>query len=91
MATRCVKCVVSGRVQGVFYRASTVRRAEELGLHGWVRNLPDGKVELVAAGEPQSIMNLVSWLWQGPLRAEVSAVAVEECDLEVDAEFSVIA
>jgi acylphosphatase len=70
--------VVEGRVQGVFYRASTAELAESLGLHGTVRNLDDGNVELVVAGDDQAVRKLVAWLWQGPPGAEVRAVSVEE-------------
>ncbi len=67
---------VTGRVQGVFYRASTQARAQELGLSGWVRNCPDGSVELEASGDAEALQQLEAWLWQGPERAQVSAVEV---------------
>jgi acylphosphatase len=78
MPETAVKFTVSGRVQGVFYRAATAERAAELGLRGWVRNLADGRVELVAAGEPEAIEALAAWLWQGPPDASVAAVTLEE-------------
>lgn len=65
---------VTGRVQGVFYRASTQARAQELGLTGWVRNCADGSVELEASGDAEALRQLEGWLWQGPERAQVSAV-----------------
>ena len=67
---------VTGRVQGVFYRASTQARAQELGLTGWVRNCSDGSVELEASGDAEALRQLEAWLWQGPERAQVSAVDV---------------
>ena len=67
---------VTGRVQGVFYRASTQARAQALGLAGWVRNCPDGSVELEASGDAEALQQLEAWLWQGPERAQVSAVEV---------------
>jgi len=90
MARTAVKCTVAGRVQGVFYRASAAERAGALGLDGWVRNLPDGRVELVAAGEPEAIEQLAAWLWQGPPLAEVMAVAVEKWPGEIEPGFSVV-
>jgi len=84
-----LKCTVTGRVQGVFYRASTAARAGDLGIDGWVRNLPDGRVELVASADPASIEALVAWLWQGPGAARVSGVAVEEWDGDVGEGFVV--
>jgi acylphosphatase len=68
--------LVSGRVQGVFFRASTQERARDLGLKGWVRNLPDGRVEVMAAGSPGALQQLENWLWQGPDRADVDEVEV---------------
>jgi acylphosphatase len=68
---------ISGRVQGVGFRAHTQREAERLGVNGWVRNLPDGRVELVAEGEPAPVDQLVNWCQSGPNRARVSDVRVE--------------
>ncbi|MGE0372536.1 MAG: acylphosphatase [Gammaproteobacteria bacterium] len=70
----CIRCLVSGRVQGVYYRAATRRQAQALGLTGWVCNLPDGRVELVAMGDEDLLRELRDWLWQGPPRAGVVAV-----------------
>lgn len=71
-------CYVSGRVQGVFYRASTLRQAVELGVTGHARNLPDGRVEVLACGEPEAVEQLCEWLWEGPPSARVADVVVEE-------------
>lgn len=68
--------LVSGRVQGVFYRASTRSEALRLGLSGHARNLPDGRVEVLAVGEAIAIDALARWLWQGPPAAEVKHVEV---------------
>ena len=73
-----IRCVVSGRVQGVYYRAATVERASRLALRGWVRNLPDGRVEAVAAGPVEALTELASWRWEGPPAARVDSVQVEE-------------
>jgi len=69
---------VVGRVQGVYYRAATAEQATRLQLDGWVKNLPDGSVEVVAAGDAAAIAELARWLWSGPPAARVSAVHVEE-------------
>jgi acylphosphatase len=84
-----VRCIVAGRVQGVYYRAATVEEAARLGLDGWVKNLPDGRVEVVAAGEPAAIAALVRWLWQGPPAARVAAVHIEEWASSVPRGFAV--
>jgi acylphosphatase len=73
----CRRFVVRGRVQGVFYRASTQQAAQRLGLTGWVRNRADGCVELVASGEDARLDELEKWLWQGPPNARVENVTAE--------------
>jgi acylphosphatase len=65
---------VSGRVQGVFFRASTRSRARELGLTGWALNRTDGTVEVLVCGEPSAVDRLCDWLWQGPDAARVDRV-----------------
>lgn len=77
---RCRYFRVSGRVQGVFYRASAQQRARELGLSGWVRNTEDGGVELVACGGDAPLRDLEAWLWQGPPAAQVESVAISEVE-----------
>lgn len=68
---------VSGRVQGVFYRAETIREAKRIGgLTGWARNLPDGRVEVICEGDKGNVEKLISWLWQGPEYAQVTDVEV---------------
>lgn len=74
------RCFVSGRVQGVFFRASTRQRALELGCHGHVRNLEDGRVEVLIVGESAAVEALIGWLWQGPPAAQVSNVEVHDVD-----------
>ncbi|UGB38845.1 acylphosphatase [Frateuria soli] len=66
--------LVSGRVQGVFYRASTRDQARRLGLTGHACNLPDGCVEVLAYGPAEALDALERWLWQGPPAAEVRSV-----------------
>ncbi len=70
--------MVSGRVQGVFFRDSTRRRAEAAGLTGWVANRADGAVEAVFEGEPDAVDEMVEFCRRGPSRAEVASVEVEE-------------
>ncbi len=74
----CKKCLVSGRVQGVFYRGTAAQRARELGVRGYARNLPDGRVEVLACGEEEAVQTFVSWLWIGPSAAKVTAVEVAD-------------
>ena len=90
VAQRAIRCVVSGRVQGVYYRAATAERAAELGLTGWVKNLPDGRVEAVARGPLDALVELAAWLWQGPPAARVASVLVEEWTEAVPDRFDVL-
>jgi len=83
VAVKAVRYLVSGRVQGVFYRGSTAQQARRLGLAGWAKNLPDGRVEVVAAGDPASLSALAEWLWQGPPAAAVREVLTEEWTADV--------
>jgi acylphosphatase len=75
---RRIRAIVSGRVQGVSYRATTAAEARKLGLVGWVRNLTDGTVELEAEGPDDAIGKLVAWCEVGPPAAVVTGVVVEE-------------
>lgn len=74
---RCVRCIVSGLVQGVWFRATTQRQANHLGLTGKALNLPDGRVEVVACGDADKLDVLQDWLWQGPDLAQVTDVRCE--------------
>lgn len=69
--------LISGRVQGVNYRRDTRRTAMSLGLTGWVRNLPDRRVEVVAEGEEDRIEELIRWCWNGPALAIVRGIEVQ--------------
>ncbi|MDE2195880.1 MAG: acylphosphatase [Gammaproteobacteria bacterium] len=85
----CKHCFVSGRVQGVAFRAGAVRRARALAITGYAKNLPDGRVEILACGEPAAVDSLCGWLWQGPPLAKVSDVVVREVECaEIPGEFS---
>ncbi len=74
MAVKGLHAFVSGRVQGVGYRAFTKSTAEKLGLRGFVRNLPDGRVEVYAEGEEENLKKLLSKLYEGPFFAKVTDV-----------------
>ena len=74
--------IISGRVQGVFFRATTKSKAIELGISGWVSNLPDGRVEVFAYAEPTQLSELEGWLWKGPSAAQVTDVLSSEIPWE---------
>jgi acylphosphatase len=73
---------VSGRVQGVAFRASALHEARRLGVTGWVRNLPNGDVEALACGDAAALEALERWLWQGPRAARVAAVIAADAPLQ---------
>jgi len=81
-----VRALISGRVQGVWFRASTLEKAVEYGVHGTVRNMVDGRVELVAEGEDDRVDRLLAWAGNGPPMAAVDRVDVET--LAPDGEFT---
>ena len=76
----CRRSFVSGRVQGVYFRGSCVRRAETLGIRGFARNLPDGRVEVLACGAPAAVEAFLAWLWEGSPMSKVAAVETTEAD-----------
>jgi acylphosphatase len=82
--------LVSGKVQGVFYRASTRNEALRLGLNGYAANLSDGRVEVVVIGHVEALAELEQWLWQGPPAARVDVVVRSEHYELVDDGFVVI-
>ena len=73
----CLHCLISGRVQGVFFRASTRSAAQRLGIDGWARNLPDGRVEVLACGPAEAVSRLRDWLRHGPPGARVTDLECE--------------
>ena len=89
MARQCMHAFVSGRVQGVSFRQNTAEQAERLELAGWVRNLDDGRVEVLFEGEAAAVSELSAWLEQGPLRAEVTALELQPQALQGIAGFVV--
>jgi len=80
--------VITGRVQGVAYRASMARQADALGVNGWVRNRSDGCVEAMVAGTPEQLANIMNWARRGPPGAQVEHVAVELGGAHLATEFS---
>ena len=78
--TARAQVLVTGRVQGVFFRQSTVEMAQGLGLSGWVRNLADGRVQALFEGESTAVEQALAWCRQGPPRARVDELAVEWLD-----------
>lgn len=83
-----IHCYISGKVQGVWYRASTQKQAQQWQLTGWARNLPDGRVEVLACGERADLARLHAWLKQGPALAEVTEVTYEELPWQDIPDFS---
>lgn len=75
-----IEFFVTGRVQGVFFRQSTTTKATQLGLVGWVQNLPDGRVQGQAQGADAAIEQLQNWLRQGPPQARVDDLQVQQLD-----------
>jgi acylphosphatase len=87
---RRVRAIVTGRVQGVSFRASTASEARRLGLVGWVRNRSDGSVELEAQGDDSRVGELLAWCAHGPPAARVTHVAIDElAPAEGESKFSV--
>jgi acylphosphatase len=75
---RRVRVRIDGRVQGVFFRATCRRLADDLGVAGWIRNAPDGAVEAAFEGEDASVQQLLEWCGHGPSGAHVGSVEVTE-------------
>ncbi len=87
--SRAVRIRISGRVQGVGFRAWALHRATELDLHGWVRNLTDGRVEILLSGAEPAITTLIDLCWSGPSASAVTDVVVSEATGIVPQRFDV--
>ena len=74
MSQFALHAYISGTVQGVFFRNSTQKKAIELGVTGWIKNCPDGRVELLATGETDNVSGLLAWCWQGPPASNVTDI-----------------
>jgi acylphosphatase len=84
----CCKCIVTGRVQGVYFRASTRAQAQQLGITGYASNLPDGSVEVLACGTETAVTALQQWLWQGPPASKVTSVECEAVTVDPPKKFT---
>lgn len=89
MAKLCLHGYVSGRVQGVGFRQSTAAEAARLGLSGWVRNLGDGRVEVLFEGDTAAVRVLANWLESGPSPARVTSLELHEQPLQGMKDFAV--
>jgi acylphosphatase len=87
---RHLSILVSGRVQGVFYRASAKTKADELGIMGFVQNLQDGKVYIEAEGSDEKLDLFKTWCGEGPPRAQVERVEIKEDELRNFTSFAVL-
>jgi len=86
---QATRFIISGKVQGVFFRASTREQAQRLGLRGHARNLPDGRVEVLAVGTDDAIRQLEQWLQHGPSSARVDHVERSSTEADTGDGFSV--
>ncbi len=86
----CRHYFVSGKVQGVWFRANTQREARQIGLTGWVRNMPDGRVEVMSCGPKEQVELLEIWLRRGPERAEVTLLQGEDLPWQAYSGFDVL-
>ncbi|HJS53908.1 MAG TPA: acylphosphatase [Chitinophagaceae bacterium] len=79
---KTVRLTIKGKVQGVFYRATAKDIADLLGIKGWIRNLPDNNVEIAATAPEETLQKFINWCKQGPPKAMVDEIIVEESDRE---------
>ncbi len=79
---KCIHLIISGRVQGVFFRDNTRRKAKELGLTGYAKNLPDGTVEVVAEGNENKIEEFVGFIREGPGIAKIEGIKIKHKEPE---------
>lgn len=89
MEEQCIRVIVSGRVQGVNFRASAKEQAATKGISGYVKNLADGNVEVVACGDDSALEWLLDWLHKGPSSARVDEVKVESIPFKPRSAFTV--
>ncbi len=87
--SKVLHCLVTGKVQGVGYRAATQGKAMELGIHGWVKNLADGRVEVLCSGSDKQLGMMRAWLSRGPDLARVSYIDCQEVDATVPEDFQI--
>jgi acylphosphatase len=87
---KTIRLTIKGKVQGVFYRATAKDVADLLGIKGWVKNLPDRNVEIRATASEEILQKFIDWSKQGPAKAKVDEVIIEELDTEEFKGFKVI-
>lgn len=87
---KTVRLIIIGKVQGVFYRATAKDVADLTGVKGWIRNLPNKDVEITATASEETLQKFISWCKQGPPKAIVEDVVIEELDLREFSNFKVI-
>lgn len=87
---KTVRLTIKGKVQGVFFRATTKDIADDLGVNGWIKNLPDRNVEIRATATEEMLQQFIDWCKQGPPRAIVDNVIVDELGLEEFIGFRII-
>lgn len=87
---KTVRLIIKGRVQGVFFRATAKEVADLLGVRGWVKNLPDDNVEIMATAPEDILQKLIGWCKQGPPRARVDDVTVQDLNLQEFKGFKII-
>jgi acylphosphatase len=84
------KIIVTGKVQGVYFKVSTAEKAQALGLTGWVRNLTSGQVEILACGKRGKVQDLIDWCHQGPSEARVDLVQTTDCSVTEPDDFRIL-
>ena len=89
MSAICLHCVVTGKVQGVFFRREACEKGKSLQLTGWVKNRDDGDLELMICGDPQAVAEMETWLWEGPTAAKVKNVHTQAVSWQEYANFEV--
>ena len=87
---KTIRLTIKGQVQGVFYRATAKDVADLIGVKGWVRNLPDNNVEIIATATEEILQKFINWCKQGPPKAKVDDVIVEETTLQEFNGFKII-
>lgn len=90
MAKICRHCFISGKVQGVFYRQYTKEQALAYNITGWVKNLPDGRVEALISGEDEHVADMLRWLAIGPPKAQVNSVEINESEYTDFSNFKIL-
>ena len=87
---KTIRLTIKGKVQGVFYRVTAKDIADELGIKGWVRNLPDSNVEIRATASAEILQEFIDWCKQGPPKAKVAEVIVDQLTTEEFIDFRII-